>query len=178
MFDWNALLGVWREGGEGAVESSGIAAINITYSLLDPYTTFIRFVKSDLTPPKRQQLGLLQRPRDGCADAPRSTRPSIRRRRTAVLIAIEEKIVNEALFLFVAHDLNPRALSPKVHGFVQAQSWFQDSDADHDQLGLSQPFPAGEEGFFAPEFKPAMSGERQACASRCARRGPLSRPGR
>jgi ABC-type transport system substrate-binding protein len=45
---------------------------------------------------------------------------------TAVLIAIEEKIVNEALFLFVAHDLNPRALSPKVHGFVQAQSWFQD----------------------------------------------------
>jgi len=24
------------------------------------------------------------------------------------------------------HDLNPRALSRKVQGFVQAQSWFQD----------------------------------------------------
>jgi hypothetical protein len=24
------------------------------------------------------------------------------------------------------HDLNPRAMSPKVQGFVQAQSWFQD----------------------------------------------------
>jgi hypothetical protein len=26
----------------------------------------------------------------------------------------------------VVHDLNPRALSPKAEGFVQAQSWFQD----------------------------------------------------
>ena len=28
--------------------------------------------------------------------------------------------------IFVVHDLNPRAMSPKVEGFVQAQSWFQD----------------------------------------------------
>ena len=32
----------------------------------------------------------------------------------------------EAALLLVAHDINPRAMSPKVHGFVQAQSWFQD----------------------------------------------------
>jgi peptide/nickel transport system substrate-binding protein len=32
----------------------------------------------------------------------------------------------EAVMIFVAHDVNPRALSPKVTGFVQAQSWFQD----------------------------------------------------
>ncbi len=44
----------------------------------------------------------------------------------ALLRTIHEKVVNEALFLFAAHDLNPRALSPKVQGFVQAQSWFQD----------------------------------------------------
>ncbi len=28
--------------------------------------------------------------------------------------------------IFVAHDLNLRALSPRLEGFVQAQSWFQD----------------------------------------------------
>jgi len=28
--------------------------------------------------------------------------------------------------IFVVHDLNPRAMSSKVEGFVQAQSWFQD----------------------------------------------------
>ena len=32
----------------------------------------------------------------------------------------------EAVLIFVAHDVNPRAMSPKIHGFVQAQSWFQD----------------------------------------------------
>jgi hypothetical protein len=32
----------------------------------------------------------------------------------------------EAVMIFVAHVLNPRAMSPKVTGFVQAQSWFQD----------------------------------------------------
>ena len=32
----------------------------------------------------------------------------------------------QALMIFVVHDLNPRALSPKVHGFVQTQNWFQD----------------------------------------------------
>jgi hypothetical protein len=31
-----------------------------------------------------------------------------------------------AVMIFVVHDLNPRAMSTKVQGFVQAQSWFQD----------------------------------------------------
>jgi hypothetical protein len=39
---------------------------------------------------------------------------------------VHEKIVDDALFLFVTHDVAPRALSPKVTGFVQAQNWFQD----------------------------------------------------
>jgi hypothetical protein len=26
----------------------------------------------------------------------------------------------------VTHDVNARAMSPKVRGFVQAQNWFQD----------------------------------------------------
>src|SRR6266849_5074702 len=31
---------------------------------------------------------------------------------------------DDAPWIFVAHDLNPRALSPRVKGFVQPQSWF------------------------------------------------------
>ena len=37
-----------------------------------------------------------------------------------------QRIVDEAMFLFVAHDLNARAMSPRVRGFVQARNWFQD----------------------------------------------------
>ncbi len=43
-----------------------------------------------------------------------------------VLQRIHEKYVDEALFLMVTHDVNARAMSPKVRGFVQAQNWFQD----------------------------------------------------
>ena len=39
--------------------------------------------------------------------------------------------MDDALFLFAAHDLNPRTLAPKVQGFVQAQSWFQDLTPIH-----------------------------------------------
>ena len=43
-----------------------------------------------------------------------------------VLQKIHEKYVDEALFLMVTHDVNARALSPKVKGVVQAQNWFLD----------------------------------------------------
>jgi ABC-type transport system substrate-binding protein len=39
---------------------------------------------------------------------------------------VHEIIVRDARSLFIVSDLNPRALSPKLKGFVQAQSWFQD----------------------------------------------------
>ena len=47
-------------------------------------------------------------------------------KRLALLTQLNERMNEEAVMIFVAHDLNPRALSPEVHGFVQAQSWFQD----------------------------------------------------
>jgi len=45
---------------------------------------------------------------------------------TRLLGQLHSKVVDDALFLFVAHDLNPRAMNRRVQGFVQAQSWFQD----------------------------------------------------
>jgi hypothetical protein len=51
---------------------------------------------------------------------------STRKKRLALLTQLHEFEGREALMIFVVHDLNPRALSPKVQGFVQAQSWFQD----------------------------------------------------
>ena len=35
-------------------------------------------------------------------------------------------VVDEAAWAFIVHDLNPRAMSPKVKGFQPAQSWYQD----------------------------------------------------
>ena len=49
---------------------------------------------------------------------PASIRKSISR--------LNEIVVDEAPWLWIVHDLNPRAMSKKVKGFVSAQSWFQD----------------------------------------------------
>jgi ABC-type transport system substrate-binding protein len=43
-----------------------------------------------------------------------------------VLAELHTYVVDQAMWIWVVHDLNPRALSPKVKGFVQAQSWVQD----------------------------------------------------
>jgi peptide/nickel transport system substrate-binding protein len=37
-----------------------------------------------------------------------------------------EAVVDDAVLVWVVHDTNPHALSPKVKSFVQAQHWFQD----------------------------------------------------
>ena len=43
-----------------------------------------------------------------------------------LLAQIHARMVDQASFLFVVHDVSPRAISPKVTGYVQAQSWYQD----------------------------------------------------
>jgi len=39
---------------------------------------------------------------------------------------VHEIVVDDAVQVWVVHDTNPHALSPKVHSYVQAQHWFQD----------------------------------------------------
>ncbi len=71
------------------------------------------------------ELGLLRRCRDGrrLRRHPQHVRPA---QQLAVIQKVHEKFVDDALFLFVAHDVGPRAMSPRVKGFRQAQNWYQD----------------------------------------------------
>jgi peptide/nickel transport system substrate-binding protein len=46
-----------------------------------------------------------------------------------ILARGHEIVVDDAPWIFVVHDQNSRALSPKVKGFVQPQSWFVDLTA-------------------------------------------------
>jgi peptide/nickel transport system substrate-binding protein len=43
-----------------------------------------------------------------------------------IIRKVHEYSVNNAEWIWVVHDVNPRAHAPHVTGFVQAQSWFQD----------------------------------------------------
>lgn len=45
---------------------------------------------------------------------------------TENLPRLNEILVDDAPWLWIVHDLNPRAMTKDVQGFVSAQSWFQD----------------------------------------------------
>ena len=53
--------------------------------------------------------------------------------RDAALARLHAAGVDEALFIWIAHDVAPRAMSPRVKGYVQPQSWFVDLRLPHVQ---------------------------------------------
>jgi ABC-type transport system substrate-binding protein len=124
VLEWNALLGIWRDGAK-APSNRGVSAINISYGAFDPFTAMPRFLKSDMVPPASNNWGYFSDPvYDELIGRAYETFDSDAL--DGILAELHAKTVDDRLFLFVAHDMNPRALSPRVQGFVQAQSWFQE----------------------------------------------------
>ena len=120
--DWNALLKLTRE---GVGEHSDTDAINVSRQTQDPFNALIRHVWTGAWAPKGSNWGHYGNPEvDKLVAAILGEFDTTKR--LALLTKLHELMSEEAVLLFVAHDLNPRALSPKVQGFVQAQRWFQD----------------------------------------------------
>jgi len=91
----------------------------------DPYLGFTRLFDSHYGPPRGGNWGKLK---DDALDAylGKSIASFDPAEQTEALRQAHTRMVDQAYWVWVAHDLNPRAMSPKVQGFVQAQSWFQD----------------------------------------------------
>ncbi|MBY5838951.1 ABC transporter substrate-binding protein (plasmid) [Rhizobium leguminosarum] len=122
--DWNTVINIWRAGAKDP-SAKGATAINYSYFIQDPFTALIRQSQCNLAPPAGTNWGYYCDPEmDGLFDKVRTTFDAAEQDK--VLQQIHEKYVNEALFLMVTHDVNPRAMTGKVKGFVQAQNWFQD----------------------------------------------------
>src|SRR5271166_1410937 len=120
--DWNALLKLTREGVD---EHPTTNAINVSRQTQDPFNALIRHVWTGAWAPKGSNWGHFSNPEfDKLIDNILSEFDTAKR--LALLTKLHEMMSEEAALIFVAHDLNPRAMSPEVHGFVQAQSWFQD----------------------------------------------------
>src|SRR5580704_8528435 len=120
--DWNALLQLTREGVD---KHPDFDAINVSRSLQDPFNALIRHVWTGTWAPKGSNWGHFSNPEIEKTIA--ATLGEFNAQKRLVLLTkLHEQMNEEAVMIFVVHDINPRALSPKVHGFVQAQSWFQD----------------------------------------------------
>ena len=122
--DWNQMINIWRAGAKDAL-SQGVHSINFSYFIQDPFTGFIRHAQCNLAAPSGTNWGHYCDPEmDKLLDQVRNTFDA--KEQVAVLEKVHEKYVDDALFLMVTHDVNGRAISPKVKGFVQAKNWFQD----------------------------------------------------
>src|SRR6202048_1405715 len=122
VMDWNTLLATFWGGWE---KNPNVDAINVSLSVLDPVSGFLKHFSTSNRGPVGLNWGWYENKEfDALNDKVQATFDEAER--TKILQRMHELVVEDAGRVFIVHDLNPRALSPKLKGFVQAQSWFQD----------------------------------------------------
>jgi len=124
VIEWNTLFTNWRQGAKDA-SARGANAINVSFAAMDPFFAMVRFTSTKTFPPVSNNWGyfgnpefdeLIAKARNSFEDKARDT----------ALAGLHKRIVEEAPFVWIAHDVGPRAISPKVKGVVQPKSWFID----------------------------------------------------
>jgi peptide/nickel transport system substrate-binding protein len=120
--DWNSLIDVFIG---GAKKYPQYDAINVSLSSIEPVQGIMKESMTRYQSPNGENWGLFS---DKTIDALGTEALSTfdGEARDTIISKMHETLVADAQEIYIVHDLNPRALSPKVHGFVQAQSWFQD----------------------------------------------------
>ncbi|HZX87837.1 MAG TPA: ABC transporter substrate-binding protein [Reyranella sp.] len=124
VMDWNALINLTRQGAKSP-EGAQLAAINSSWNTMDPHNAFTRFVDSQMVPPKGSNWGYIN---DAELDAlaAEARRTSDVEMLDKVLARINTRMVDQALFVWVVHDVWPNAISGKVKGYVHPKSWYVD----------------------------------------------------
>jgi peptide/nickel transport system substrate-binding protein len=124
VVELEALYTYWRKGAKDE-SLAGITANNVAYVTSDPLYAIVRFFHSDQVAPTGVNWGWYQSPVvDGLINEAKKTFDVAKQ--DELLAKAHEAIVDDAVLVWVVHDTNPHALSPKVTKFVQAQHWFQD----------------------------------------------------
>jgi ABC-type transport system substrate-binding protein len=124
VIEWNTLFTNWRKGAKDA-SANGANAVNISFAAMDPFFAMVRFASTKTFPPVSNNWGYY-----GNAEVDKlvaEARTSFDdKARDAALAKLHARIVEDAPFVWIAHDVGPRALSPKVKNVVQPRSWFID----------------------------------------------------
>ncbi|GAB3765298.1 ABC transporter substrate-binding protein [Ramlibacter monticola] len=116
----------WRSGAKADMNGGkGITAINLGYVTADPFYALTRFAYAKYAAPNGVNWGYYDNPKvNATIDRIRTTFDT--KAQDQLLATVHQQMVDDALMLWVVHDTNPHALSPRVRSFVQAQHWFQD----------------------------------------------------
>jgi peptide/nickel transport system substrate-binding protein len=114
----------WRKGAADEI-NAGITANNIAYVTSDPLYAIVRFFASDQVAPVGVNWGGYKNPKvDALINEAKQTFDT--KKQDELIAQAHALVVDDAVLVWVVHDTNPHALSPKIKSFVQAQHWFQD----------------------------------------------------
>ncbi len=124
VIEWNTLFTNWRKGSKDP-SANGSNATNVSFAAMDPFFAMVRFTSTKTFPPVSNNWGYFGNAEIDklIADA-RTTFDD--KGRDAALAKLHASIVEEAPFVWIAHDVGPRAMTAKVKGVVQPRSWFID----------------------------------------------------
>ena len=124
VIEWNTLFTNWRKGAKDP-SANGANATNVSFAAMDPFFAMVRFTSTKAFPPVSNNWGYYGNAEIDklIADARTSFDDKAR---DAALAKLHARIVDEAPFVWIAHDVGPRAIAPKVKGVVQPRSWFID----------------------------------------------------
>ena len=124
VVELEALYTAWRAGAKADLNRD-ITANNIAYVTSDPVYAFTRFFASNQGAPTGVNWSYYASPQvDALIDEALKTFDAARQ--DQLMARVHEKVVDDAVLIWVVHDTNPHALSPKIKSYVQAQHWFQD----------------------------------------------------
>lgn len=123
ILEWEALR-ARRRAGANSPENKGVDGITNSWTYSDPIIGLLSVASSKMPPPIGFNWGGFNDPKaDALVNAAMNEFDPTKL--DAILAQLHAEIVDQAEWIWVVHDLNPRALSPKVKGFVEAQSWLQ-----------------------------------------------------
>ena len=124
VIEWNTLFTNWRRGAKDPT-ANGANAINVSFAAMDPFFAMVRFTSTKTFPPVSNNWGYFGNEEFDklIADARGSFDD---KKRDEALAKLHARIVEEAPFVWIAHDVGPRAMSAKVKNVVQPRSWFID----------------------------------------------------
>jgi peptide/nickel transport system substrate-binding protein len=122
VMDWNTILSLFFK---GQAASPTLDALNISLSSIDPVSGLINHFSTPKRGPNGFNWGWYDNKEfDRISEEAMKTFDPVKAQ--AMFTRLHEMVNEDAARLFIVHDLNPRAMSPRVKGFVPAQSWMQD----------------------------------------------------
>ena len=122
VVDWNSIMSISQKGWEANPDYD---AVNGANPIIDPVSAIFRRYTTASNAPQGLNWGWYSNAKvDELAKQAQQTFDIDKQ--TKIISEMHRLTTEDPPLLFVVRDLNPRALGPKVKGFVQAQSWFQD----------------------------------------------------